>query len=121
MWADHNMHLDEAEDMVGRALQFDPNNGAYLDTLGWVHYRKGKFEEALADLLRASENLAKPDPIVFEHIGDTYSKLNRLNQALDFWQKAMVISPDNKLLAEKIEKTKTTISKGSPGIINRID
>ncbi|HTG43985.1 MAG TPA: tetratricopeptide repeat protein, partial [Verrucomicrobiae bacterium] len=52
MWADHNMHLDEAEDMVGRALQFDPNNGAYLDTLGWVHYRKGKFEEALAELLR---------------------------------------------------------------------
>jgi tetratricopeptide (TPR) repeat protein len=121
MWADHNLHLDEAEEMVGRALQFDPNNGAYLDTLGWVHYRKGKFEEALAELLRASENLAKPDPIVLEHIGDTYSKLNRLNQALDFWQKAMAISPDNKLLADKIEKTRTTISKGPPGRINRID
>jgi tetratricopeptide (TPR) repeat protein len=121
MWADHNLHLDEAEEMVGRALQFDPNNGAYLDTLGWVHYRKGKFEEALAELLRASENLAKPDPVVFEHIGDTYSKLNRLNQALDFWQKAMAISPDNKLLADKIEKTRTTISKGPPGRINRID
>lgn len=121
MWADHNMHLDEAEDMVGRALQFDPNNGAYLDTLGWVHYRKGKFEEALAELLRASENLAKPDPIVFDHIGDTYSKLNRLNQALDFWQKAMALTPDNKLLADKIEKTRTTITKGPPGKINRID
>ena len=121
MWAEHNMHLDEAEDMVGRALQFDPNNGAYLDTLGWVHYRKGKYEEALAQLLRASENLTKPDPIVFEHIGDTYSKLNRVPQALDFWQKAMALSPDNKLLAEKIEKTKTTMSKGPPAKINRID
>lgn len=121
MWAEHNMHLDEAEDMVGRALQFDPNNGAYLDTLGWIHYRKGKFEDALNELLRASQNLTRPDPIVFEHIGDTYAKLNRVPQALDLWQKAAALSPDNKLLVEKIEKTKTTVSKGPPGKINRID
>jgi tetratricopeptide (TPR) repeat protein len=121
MWAEHNMHLDEAEDMIGRALQFDPNNGAYLDTLGWIHYRKGKFEEALDELLRASQNLTRPDPIVFEHIGDAYAKLNRISPALDFWQKAMALSPGNELLAEKIEKTKTTISKGPPGKINRID
>lgn len=114
MWAEHNMHLDEAEEMVGRALQLDPNNGAFLDTLGWIHYRQGKFEEAVAELLRASQNLTRPDPIVFEHIGDAYSKLNRVPQALDYWQKAMALSPDNKLLAEKIEKTKTTISKGPP-------
>jgi tetratricopeptide (TPR) repeat protein len=121
MWAEHNMHLDEAEDMAGRALQFDPNNGAFLDTLGWVHYRRGKYEEALTELLRAAQNLSRPDPIVFEHIGDAYSKLNRVPQALDFWQKAMALTPDNKLLAEKIEKTKTTISKGPPSKINRID
>jgi tetratricopeptide (TPR) repeat protein len=121
MWAEHNMHLDEAEDMVGRALQFDPNNGAYLDTLGWIHYRRGKFEDALNELLRASQNLTRPDAIVLEHIGDAYAKLNRMPQALDFWQKAIGLSPENKLLAEKIEKTKTTISKGPPGKINRID
>ena len=56
MWADHNMHLDEAEEMIGGA-QLDPNNGAYLDSLGWLHYRKGKFEEALNELLRAAQNL----------------------------------------------------------------
>jgi tetratricopeptide (TPR) repeat protein len=121
MWADHNMHLDEAEDMVRRALQFDPDNGAYLDTLGWIHYRKGKFDDALNELLRAAQNLTKPDPIVFEHIGDAYAKLNRVPQSLDYWQKAMALSPENKSLAEKIEKTKTTISKGPPGRINRID
>jgi tetratricopeptide (TPR) repeat protein len=121
MWAEHNMHLDEAEEMVGRALQFDPNNGAYLDTLGWIHYRKGKFEDAVNELLRAAQNLTRPDPIVFEHIGDAYAKLNRVPQALDFWQKAIALNPENKLLAEKIEKTKTTMSKGPPGKINRID
>ena len=119
MWAEHSIHLDDAEEMVGRALQFDPNNGAYLDTLGWIHYRKGKFDDALNELLRAAQNLTKPDPIVFEHIGDAYAKLNRMPQALDYWQKAVGLSPENKLLAEKIEKTKTTISKGPPGQINR--
>ncbi|MEY2548527.1 MAG: hypothetical protein QOD64_1109 [Verrucomicrobiota bacterium] len=121
MWAEHNMHLDEAEEMVGRALQFDADNGAYLDTLGWIHYRKGKFEDALNELLRAAQNLTRPDAIVFEHIGDACSKLNRVPQALDYWQKAIGLTPENKLLAEKIEKTKTTISQGPPGKINRID
>jgi tetratricopeptide (TPR) repeat protein len=121
MWAEHNMHLDEAEEMVGRALQFDADNGAYLDTLGWIHYRKGKFDDALNELLRAAQNLTRPDAIVFEHIGDACSKLNRVPQALDYWQKAIALTPENKLLAEKIEKTKTTISQGPPGKINRID
>ncbi|MDP9254861.1 MAG: tetratricopeptide repeat protein [Verrucomicrobiota bacterium] len=121
MWAEHNIHLDEAEDMIGRALQLDPNNGAYLDSLGWLHYRKGKYDEALNELLRAAQNLAHDDPVVFEHIGDTYAKLNRVSQALDFWQKAMALDPENKSLAEKIENTKTTISKGPRAKINRID
>jgi tetratricopeptide (TPR) repeat protein len=119
MWAEHNLHLDEAEEMIGHALQFDPNNGAYLDSLGWVHYRKGKYEEALGELLRAAQSLTRHDPVVFEHIGDTYSKLNRIPQALDYWQKAIALAPENKLLADKIEKTKTTISKGPPAKINR--
>jgi tetratricopeptide (TPR) repeat protein len=121
MWVEHNLHLDEAEEMIGRALQLDPNNGAYLDSLGWLDYRKGKYDEALNELLRAAQNLTRDDPIVFEHIGDTYSKLNRVPQALDFWQKAIALDPGNKLLTDKIEKTKTTISKGPPAKINRID
>ena len=120
MWAEHNLHLDEAEEMIGRALQLDPNNGAYLDSLGWLYYRKGKYEEALNQLLRAAQNLTRDDPIVFDHIGDTYSKLDRVPQALEFWQKAIALDPGNKLLADKIEKTKTTMSKG-PAKINRID
>jgi tetratricopeptide (TPR) repeat protein len=121
MWAEHNVHLNEAEDMIVRALQLDPNNGAYLDSLGWLYYRKGKYDEALSELLRAAQNLTRDDPIVFEHIGDTYSKLNRAPQALDFWQKAIALDPGNKLLTDKIEKTKTTISKDPPAKMNRID
>jgi tetratricopeptide (TPR) repeat protein len=119
MWAEHNLHLDEAEEMIGRALQLDPNNGAYLDSLGWLYYRQDKYDAALEQLLRAAQNLTRDDPVVFEHIGDTYSKLNRIPQALEFWQKAIAADPTNKLLADKIEKTKTTISKGPPVKINR--
>ena len=122
MWAEHNLHLDEAEDMIGRALQLDPNNGAFLDSLGWLYFRKGKYEEALNELLRAVQNLKSDDPIVFDHIGDTYARLDRVAQALEFWQKALALDPGNKLLADKIEKTRTTISKGGPPEkINRID
>jgi tetratricopeptide (TPR) repeat protein len=118
MWADHNMHLDEAEEMIKRALQIEPNNGSYLDSLGWVEFRQGKFDQALADLLRAVKNMDREDPIVFEHIGDTYLKLHRVPEALESWQKALALDPKNKKLAEKIESTKTTISSSSPAKTN---
>jgi tetratricopeptide (TPR) repeat protein len=114
MWADHNMHLEEAEEMIGKALELDPDNGAFLDSRGWLYYRKGKYEDALRDLLRAAQVITRDDPTVFEHIGDTYAKLGRTAQALEYWQKADGLNPGNKALAEKIESTKTKMSKGDP-------
>lgn len=118
MWTEHDMHLDEAAEMINRALQLDPNNGAYLDSLGWLDYKRGKFDDALNELLRAAQNLTRDDPVVFEHIGDTYAKLSRAPQALDYWQKAAALDPANKNLANKIESTKTKMSKGLPGTAN---
>ena len=118
MWADLNMHLDEAREMIQRALQIDPNNGSFLDSLGWVEFRQGKFDQALANLLLAAKNLDREDPIVFEHIGDTYLKLHRMPEALQSWQKALALDPKNKKLAEKIESTKTMISTGSSAKTN---
>ena len=118
MWADHNMHLDEAEEMIKRALQIEPNNGSYLDSLGWLEFRQGKYDQALASLLRAAKNMDREDPIVFEHIGDTYLKLHRMPEALESWQKALALDPKNKKLAEKIESTRTTISSGSSAKTN---
>ena len=114
MWADHNMNLDEAEAMIKRALESEPNNASYLDSLGWVEFRKGKFDQALNDLLHAAKSVERDDPVVFEHIGDTYLKLNRVPEALDAWQKALALDPKNKTLADKIEGTKKTIGKDLP-------
>jgi tetratricopeptide (TPR) repeat protein len=114
MWADHNMNLDEAETMIRRALQAEPNNASYLDSLGWVEFRKGQFDRALNNLLQAAKTAPREDPVVFEHIGDTYLKLNRSREALEAWQKALSLDPKNKNLADKIQATKKTIGKDLP-------
>jgi tetratricopeptide (TPR) repeat protein len=118
MWADHNMNLEEAETMIRRALQSEPNNASYLDSLGWVEFRKGQFDRALDDLLRAAKTAEREDPVVFEHIGDTYLKLNRTREALEAWQKALSLDPKNKNLADKIQATKKTIGNDLPANTN---
>src|SRR5215216_1928198 len=118
MWADHNMNLEEAETMIRRALQSEPNNASYLDSLGWVEFRKGQFDRALNDLLRAAKIAEHEDPVVFEHIGDTYLKLNRARDALQAWQKALSLDPRNKNLADKIQATKNMIEKDLPAKTN---
>src|SRR3954447_6125791 len=111
MWAERNAHLDEAEDAIKRALQLDPDNAAYLDSMGWVQYRQGKYDQALESLNRAIENLPREDPVIFEHLGDVYLKLNRISRAIESWQKAKTLDPSNRDLAAKIDAQKTRVSK----------
>ena len=79
--------------------------------MAWVEYRQGKYDQALGHLKRALENSPREDPVLFEHLGDVYLKLNRLPQALEAWQKAKTLDPSNKDLAAKIDAQKTRISK----------
>lgn len=114
MWADQGTHLEEAETYIKKALEVDPENGAYLDSLGWLDYRRGRYEQAVAELLNAVQTLKAADPTVFEHLGDTYQKLNQMSQALDYWQKSLALDPTNKKLAEKIADSKTNASPAAP-------
>jgi len=118
MWADHNMNLNEAEAMIKRAMEIEPNNASYLDSLGWVEFRKGKFDQALTNLLLAAKTADHDDPVIFEHIGDAYFKLNRTSEALEAWQKALTLDPKNKNLANKIERTKSPMGNGPPAKTN---
>ena len=68
-------------------------NGAYVDSLGWLYFKQGKFDEALTELLRAAELLPEPDAVVFEHIGDACDKLGRRAEAVLYWQKALQLNP----------------------------
>ena len=81
--------------------EVDPENGAYMDSLGWVYFKKGMFEEALKQLETASQLIE--DPVVFEHLGETYIKLGKQEEAAQAWKKALEIDPENEEVKKKIE------------------
>jgi tetratricopeptide (TPR) repeat protein len=88
MLADQNMKLEEALGYIKRAVDLDPTNGAYLDSLGWAYFRLGKFELAENNLLKASQKI-NTDPTVHDHLGDLYQKTGRLKLAATNWERAL--------------------------------
>ncbi|MCL1864331.1 MAG: hypothetical protein FWF73_00785 [Spirochaetes bacterium] len=108
LYADRNMNIDEAMKLVLKALEFEPDNGAYLDSLGWIYYRKKDYVMALKNLLLAEEKLDEigyPDYVVYDHIGDTYLKLDNKNRALFYWEKSLRLE-NNSVIEEKIKANK---------------
>ena len=119
MWVDRNMNLDDGGNMIRKALALEPNNGAYIDSLGWYYYHIGDYNRALTELLRAADTLKPEDAVVFEHVGDTFQALGKLGEAQMYWQKALKLSPTNQKLASKIEESKAKLTanpspSGSP-------
>jgi tetratricopeptide (TPR) repeat protein len=106
MWVDHDLHLDEAGDLIKRAVEMEPDNGAFIDSLGWFYFKKGDYEKALEQLLKAISVTKPDDATVFDHIADTYQKLGNTAQALVYWQKSVALDPDNKTVAGKLDNAK---------------
>ena len=88
MLGDRGMRLDEAEALVQRALNEDPYNGAYLDSLGWVYFKENKLVEAEATLRKAVEREAH-DATIHSHLGDIYAKTGRADLAAMEWEKSL--------------------------------
>ncbi|MCX7914980.1 MAG: tetratricopeptide repeat protein [Verrucomicrobiae bacterium] len=103
MWADKGIHLEEAYRLIKIANERSPNNGAYLDSLGWVLYRLGRVEEALPYLLRAAE-LEPTDPTVLDHVAEVLEKLGRRDEALQYLRRAVAADPQNADLQQKLQR-----------------
>jgi tetratricopeptide (TPR) repeat protein len=88
MLAERGTRLDEALGYVRRALAVDPQNGAYLDSLGWVYYKMGNLELAEENLRKASERINN-DPTVHDHLADVYQKTGRLKMAVAHWERSL--------------------------------
>jgi tetratricopeptide (TPR) repeat protein len=88
MLADQNTKLEEALGYIKRAVDLDPANGAYLDSIGWAYFRLGKYELAEENLLKASQRI-NTDPTVHDHLGDLYQKTGRLKLAASNWERAL--------------------------------
>jgi tetratricopeptide (TPR) repeat protein len=109
MWVEHNQHLDEAGTLIKRALDIHPENPAFLDSWGWYLYQTNHFDQALPELLKAVEKIETPDPTLFEHLADTYFKLNNTSDAIANWQKALALpsatDTDRERIQQKIAAT----------------
>lgn len=87
-YAERNQHLDEAEALLKRAAQLAPENGFIQDSLGWTYFRMRKFAKAASFLERANK-LSPRQPVVLEHLADTYQALGRAKDALAVYEEIM--------------------------------
>jgi tetratricopeptide (TPR) repeat protein len=87
-YAEMGQNLDEAEQLINRALTLKPDDGYITDSLGWVYYQKGLYQKALEVLLSALE-LVPDDPTILEHIGDAYVKNQKFELALVYYRRAL--------------------------------
>ena len=85
---EQNRNLDEALDMIERAVAVNPTSGYIVDSLGWVLYRLGRYDEAVLHMERAVELMAV-DPVVNDHLGDVYWAVGRHREAEFQWRRAL--------------------------------
>ena len=88
MLADRNTRLQEAQDLIKKAVNLEPNNYAFLDSLGWVYYRMNKLDEAEHELTR-SVQLSGKDPTIHDHLGDVFFKQGKIKEAIAEWQSSL--------------------------------
>jgi len=94
-WADEGKNLDQAQAMIQKALDNQPDNPAYVDSMAWVFYKRGQFDKAIPQFERA---IALPDgrePDILAHLGDTLFRAGRRADAIARWHDARDGIPDN--------------------------
>ena len=102
-----NSNLEEALDMIERAVKASPDSGYIVDSLGWGYYKLGLYEKAVPNLERAAE-LMPVDPIVNDHLGDVYWMVGRKNEAEFQWRRALSFDPEE----EDVERIKKKLKVG---------
>ncbi len=88
MLTDRNLRLPEALTMIQKALDRDPNNGAYLDSLGWVYYRLNRIPEA-EDAMRRAVELTPHDPTMRDHYAEVLFKASKVREAIAQWEASL--------------------------------
>ena len=111
-YADRGINLDEALDLIKKAVSIEPDQGYIRDSLGWVYYKKGMYNEALQEIKKASE-IAKEDPVILEHLGDVYIKLDNKEAAIKAWKASLEFQEKEEGLRERIEEKIRNSLQGS--------
>src|SRR5213078_3839669 len=91
MYAERGQNLDEAISLIGQALSLEPDNGYFIDSLGWAYYQQGKYPDALRELKRAVEK-AKEDPLAA-------------------WEKSLSLDPNADGVKQKVQDAKSRLRR----------
>ena len=102
-YADRGMNIDEAVVLTQRAVALKPDNGYYVDSLGWALFKMGRIQEALVEIKRAAQ-LVKDDPVIFEHMGEIYLLQNARDKAKQAWLQSIGLDPRNGELQERFRE-----------------
>ena len=97
---ERNIHLNKALEMAKKAIELEPDNAAYLDTIGWIYYKMDNIDKALS-FIRKSVELDNNNAIVLEHLGDVLIAKNQIQEAIIYYLKALDIDKDNEILQQK--------------------
>lgn len=102
MWAERGENLQLAHDMIQQAVRAEPENPAYLDSLGWVLFQLKRPAEAQPWLEKAVQLLPEPDATVLDHLGDVLAALGKWDTAREAWRKSLAIEP-SEAIRKKLE------------------
>ncbi|MBF0373884.1 MAG: tetratricopeptide repeat protein [Alphaproteobacteria bacterium] len=108
-WVERGINLDQARKMIEKAASLRPDDGAIIDSLGWVLYRLGDYPEAVRNLERAVE-LRPEDPTINDHLGDALWRVGRRDEARFQWQRALLLETD----AEAKQGLEAKLKAGRP-------
>ena len=106
-WIDQGRNLKQAMDYIRKAVKLKPDDGYYVDSLGWAYFRLGNLQAAVETLERAVE-LKPDDPIINDHLGDAYWRVGRKLEAKYQWQQALTLKPEE----DQIVSLKQKIASG---------
>lgn len=109
MWAERGENLAAALDLVRRAVAQEPDNGAYVDSLGWAHFQLGNYHEA-RDLLERASRLVPDDAVIVEHLGDVYRHLGEPQRARLYYRRALELDGENReQVRNKLERLRESL------------
>ncbi|MDH4083144.1 MAG: tetratricopeptide repeat protein [Nitrospira sp.] len=102
-YAERDMKIDQALSLTKRAVALKPENGYYVDSLGWAFYKSGLLSEALTEIKRAV-SLVGDDPVIYEHLGEVYMKQHKMTDARDAWLHSLELDPSNEKLLQRFRE-----------------
>ena len=98
--------LDKAEQMSYKTIKAEPKNATYLDTYAWILFMQGRYAESKIYIDQALQNDSDSSAVITEHAGDIYIQNKEPERAVELWQQALLLDPQNKILIRKIKQRK---------------